>query len=93
MSLASVRTNITQTLDILLHLTTQTTFHDVIRVNDLVDLCDLLFGQFVRPDIAINLSFRQQVGGKLRTDPVNVLQCVQDLLAIGDIITRNSWHD
>ena len=54
MSLAPIRSNITQSLNMLLNLTTQCTFNDVRRIDESADLAHLLIRQLGRALVRID---------------------------------------
>ena len=74
MPLTAVGANIPQTLNVLLDLPAQSTLDQIIGVKYLVELRNLLLSQLICSHIGFDRSLSQNLGCKLGSNPMDVLQ-------------------
>jgi hypothetical protein len=90
--IAPVAADVLEPLDVLLHLATQRTLDEIVRVDDRVDRGELILVELVGARIRAHLRLGQDVGRELRADPVDVLQREEDLLLVRNVDTCDTWH-
>src|SRR5690606_28930156 len=92
MTIASIAANVLQALNVLLNLPTERALDDVVRIDDLRDSTDFLIRKLTRSLVRVNVCFGQNVGSKFGTDTVQILQGVENLLAIRKVDTCDTGH-
>src|SRR5690606_32082605 len=65
---------------------------EVVGVDVGVDGGELVLVQLVGAQVRVDLRLREDVGGELRADPVDVLEREEDLLPVGDVDTGDTRH-
>src|SRR5262249_53379115 len=63
-----------------------------VGVDHRVDRRELVLVQLVGPQVGADLGLRQDVGGELVADPVDVLEREEDLLLVRNVDTGDTWH-
>jgi hypothetical protein len=92
MTFTTPAAGVLQTLDVLLHLSSKGTFDDVVGVDLACDARDLMVGEVLRTGVGVHLgSLENELCGGW-TDPMDVLQGVQDLLVFRDVDAGDTRH-
>tara|TARA_Y100000589_G_C27032733_1_gene579695 strand:+ start:103 stop:558 length:456 start_codon:yes stop_codon:yes gene_type:complete len=92
MTITLVTTDVTQTTDVLLNLTTQGTFDKVLITNEIGDLSTLFFGEFMSANVAFDANFSKDVFGDLGTDAIDIAHGNTNGLVIRDVCACNTGH-
>ncbi len=92
MAIATVRPDVPEALDPLLHLAAEGTLDDVGSVDDLRDHADFLVVQLIRLLVRIDAGLRENVVRELRTNPVDIPQRIADLLLFRNVDTSDTGH-
>jgi len=73
-------------------LATQGTFDHQLIIDQRSDVGHFVVGEFVRSTVGVDPGARQNVGGNLGTNTVDVLEGEQNLFAVGNIDASNTGH-
>src|SRR6516165_11054790 len=92
MAQAAIAAEIHQALDVHADLATQIAFDHVVAVDHFADLQNLLVGQLTDATVSGNLHLLHDLGRRLRTDAMDVLERDQHALVGRDIHTGNTGH-
>ena len=93
MSISSPATDVLQALNVLLELSSQGTFNHVVGVDLRCDRSDLDVSELTRTTGHVDFGPLQDQGRGLRTNTIDVLQRIENLLVVWNVYAGDTRHD